>query len=145
MSPKNWAHIPCKWVLSYNEKNLTWWPKKPTWYWASSPHNNGFQCYNSLTNHSLLTCSTTKEANPFQGIPEIGKYWDNLTVIAQGLWKMPDGLFWICGKWDSLPLNRKLYYRDCQPRFFLFPTPKENNWKSLSLKSWGPEQREVSA
>jgi hypothetical protein len=56
---------PWKWVLSFNETNLTWQPKKPTWYWASSPPSKGSQCYKSLTNHSLLSCSTTNEANPF--------------------------------------------------------------------------------
>jgi hypothetical protein len=39
------------------------------------------------------------EANPFQGIPEIVKYWDHLTSTAPGWWKMPDELIWICGKW----------------------------------------------
>jgi hypothetical protein len=92
------GETPCKWVLSYNETNLTWWPDKSTWYWALSPPSNGSQCYKSLTNHSLLNCSTTNEANPFRGIPEMGKYWDNLTSTAPGWWKTPDGLFWIYRK-----------------------------------------------
>jgi hypothetical protein len=42
-------------------------------------------------------------------------------------------------------LDRKLYYRDCPAGFFFYPNPKENNWESLSLKPWGPEQREILA
>jgi hypothetical protein len=57
---------PCKRVLSYNETNLTWQPKKHTWYWASSPPNNGYKFHKSLTKHSLLNGSTTKRQIYFE-------------------------------------------------------------------------------
>jgi hypothetical protein len=117
----------CKWILSYNGTNLTWQPEKPTWYWASSSPNDGSQCYKSLTNHSLLSCSPTNEANPFRGIPEICKYWDHLTSTAPGWWKMPDGLFWICGNWaDSrLPPTSSCTIGIFQTRFFILPNSQE--------------------
>jgi hypothetical protein len=108
---------PWKWVLSFNETNLTWQPKKPTWYWASSPPSNGSQCYKSLTNHSLLNCSPTNEENPFRGIPEIGKYWDHLTSTAPGWWKNARWVILDIWKMGLLQtpshLDRKLYCRDC--------------------------------
>jgi hypothetical protein len=49
------------------------------WYWALPPLEYGSPCHDSPTNDSLLNFSTTGEANPFPGVPEIGKYWNNLT------------------------------------------------------------------
>jgi hypothetical protein len=61
-------------------------------HWKVVPN----QCHDYPTNDSLLNCSTTGKANPFQGIPEIGKYWNNLTNTDLVWWRAPDGLFWIC-------------------------------------------------
>jgi hypothetical protein len=51
--------------------------------------------YDKWVGEIPCNCSTANKANAFQGIPEIGKYWDNLTSTAPIWWKMPDGLLWI--------------------------------------------------
>jgi hypothetical protein len=52
-----------------------------------APIGKQSQCHNSPSNGSLLSCSTIGKANPFQSIPEIGKYWDNLTNPDPGWWR----------------------------------------------------------
>jgi hypothetical protein len=107
---KRVGETPCERVHSWNGTNVTWWPDEPKWYWTLSPSENGSQCHDSPTNDSLLNCFITSEVNPFQGISEIGKYWNNFTNTDPGWWRAPDGLFWICGKQaipNSLGLGRE--------------------------------------
>jgi hypothetical protein len=95
--------IPCKCELSYNETNLTWQPKKPP--------NNCSQCCKSLTNYSLFNGSTTNEANLLRGIPEIGKYRDNLTSTVPGGGKCQMGYSGYVENRptpDSLPLGQEV-------------------------------------
>ncbi|NXO28135.1 ENR1 protein, partial [Cisticola juncidis] len=75
----------------------------------------------------LFQCNDTGK-NPYVGIPEISKFWDNMDEQKLDYWKAPDGLFWICGKkaYPKLPLKWK---GSCTPGviqlgFFLLPGPE---------------------
>ncbi|NWT06601.1 ENR1 protein, partial [Mionectes macconnelli] len=64
--------------------------------------------------------------NPFSGISEISKLWENIDHI----WKAPDGVFWICGKRAYTLLPGK--WTGCctlglmEPGGFLLPLEKRN-------------------
>ncbi|NXN99195.1 ENR1 protein, partial [Rhinopomastus cyanomelas] len=51
----------------------------------------------------LFNCSKEVQ-NPYESIPEISQFWNNLANTQAGFWKAPDGLFWICGKRASSEL-----------------------------------------
>ncbi|NWX66731.1 ENR1 protein, partial [Promerops cafer] len=63
--------------------------------------------------------------NPYYGIPEISKFWENINNQRKEYWKAPDGLFRICGKraYPKLPPLWKGSYTlgIIQPGFFLLP------------------------
>ncbi|NWV13647.1 ENR1 protein, partial [Ptilonorhynchus violaceus] len=72
----------------------------------------------------LFLCKDTGK-NPYFGIPEVSKFWENIKHQGDDYWKAPDGLFWICGKraYPKLPPRWK---GSCtlgiiQPGFFLLP------------------------
>jgi hypothetical protein len=74
--------------------------------------------------------------NPFQGIPEIGKCWNNLTNTDPEWWRGVYGLFWVCGKraYTELPRTWK---GSCT--IGVTPTTKGNSWDFHFLKFWGLE------
>ncbi|NXF76975.1 ENR1 protein, partial [Sclerurus mexicanus] len=45
----------------------------------------------------LYKCVKPK-MNPFSGIREISKFWEDVNNVSKEFWNTPDGLFWICGK-----------------------------------------------
>jgi hypothetical protein len=139
------GETPCKRVHSWNGTNLTWWPDEPKWYWTLPPSENSPQCHDSPSNDSLLNCSTTGEMNPFRGVPEIDKYWNNLTNTDPGWWRAPDGLFWICGKWayTELPGTWKgsctIKSYSTYLGFFLLPNHQEEQMGVPLFELWGWE------
>ncbi|NWW40706.1 ENR1 protein, partial [Panurus biarmicus] len=76
--------------------------------------------------------------NPYFGIPEIAKFWENINQQKKnGYCKAPDGLFWICGKraYPKLPSQWK---GSCtlgiiQPGFFSFTRAKWGSSRATSL------------
>ncbi|NWV61777.1 ENR1 protein, partial [Malurus elegans] len=67
----------------------------------------------------------TAGKNPYPGIPEISKFWENINQQDNDYWKAPDSLFWICGK-KAYPKLPPQWKGSCtlgiiQPRFFLLP------------------------
>ncbi|NXA86877.1 ENR1 protein, partial [Melanocharis versteri] len=82
-----------------------------------------------MSDIKLFQCNDTGK-NPYFGIPEISKFWENINQQAKDYWKAPDGLFWICGKraYPKLPPRWK---GSCtlgiiQPGFFLLSKPDGN-------------------
>ncbi|NXX14336.1 ENR1 protein, partial [Podargus strigoides] len=74
--------------------------------------------------------------NPFSGVKDISRYWDNIENDREKFWKAPDGLFWICGRkaYPGLPSHWK---ESCtsgliQPGFFLLP-PKDGDELGVPL------------
>ncbi|NXC22245.1 ENR1 protein, partial [Corythaeola cristata] len=68
--------------------------------------------------------------NPFFGVKEVSRFWENIENTSEGFWKAPDGLYWICGRraYPELPPN---WGGSCtlgmiQPGFFLLP-PEEGD------------------
>ncbi|NXW31149.1 ENR1 protein, partial [Phaetusa simplex] len=65
---------------------------------------------------------------PYQNIPEISKFWDNIAEMQAEFWKAPERLFWICEKraYSELPSKWKgsCTLSIIQPGFFLLPGPK---------------------
>ncbi|NXH90055.1 ENR1 protein, partial [Edolisoma coerulescens] len=63
--------------------------------------------------------------NPYYSIPEISKFWENVTWNNKGYWKAPDGLFWICGEraYSKLPSwwRGRCTLGIVLPGFFLLP------------------------
>ncbi|NXP17029.1 ENR1 protein, partial [Scytalopus superciliaris] len=63
--------------------------------------------------------------NPFSGIEEISKFWEDIDNVSEDFWKAPDGLFWICGEKAYIILPKR--WTGCctlgiiQPGFFLLP------------------------
>ncbi|NXP18664.1 ENR1 protein, partial [Scytalopus superciliaris] len=45
----------------------------------------------------LYKCQKPK-MNPFSGVKEISEFWKDINNVSKGFWKVPNGLFWICGK-----------------------------------------------
>ncbi|NXC33106.1 ENR1 protein, partial [Campylorhamphus procurvoides] len=75
----------------------------------------------------LYRCKGTK-VNPFSGIREISKFWENIDNTFKEFWKVPDGIFWICGK-RAYTLLPERWAGCCtlgliQPGFFLLPLEK---------------------
>ncbi|NXS32266.1 ENR1 protein, partial [Pomatostomus ruficeps] len=78
----------------------------------------------------LFEC-VTRKPNPFQTVPHIAKFWDEIDNIGEGFWKAPNGLYWICGKKAYATLPR-LWSGTCtlgviRPSFFLLPLDSEQN------------------
>jgi hypothetical protein len=89
-----------------------------------------------------LKFSNTGKVNPFWGIPDTGKYWNNLINTDPGWWRAPDGLFWICGKWAYIKL-RRTWKESCtigliQSGFFLLPSLQGEQLGVPLLKTLGP-------
>ncbi|NWS23294.1 ENR1 protein, partial [Pachyramphus minor] len=77
----------------------------------------------------LYKCKAAK-VNPFSGIREMSKFWDNIDHISEEFWKASDGLFLICGKRAYTLLPGK-WTGSCtlgliQPGVFLLPLEKGN-------------------
>jgi hypothetical protein len=71
---------------------------------------NSSQYHDSPTDNTLLNCSTTCKENPFLGIPEIGKYLNNLTNTDLGWWRHQMDYFQYAGSeliLNSLGLGRE--------------------------------------
>jgi hypothetical protein len=105
------------------------------------PSENSPQCHDCPTNDSLLNCSTGK-ANPLQGIPEIGKYWNNLTNTDPEWWRASDGLFCVCGKLVHTKPPRT-WKGSCttgviQPGFFLLPNLQGEQQEAPLYETLGP-------
>ncbi|XP_063253201.1 endogenous retrovirus group 3 member 1 Env polyprotein-like isoform X1 [Prinia subflava] len=116
---------PCKRYKVSNGTSVWWIPEEPTMYWTQKKEKNGNCEYNNKIR--LFQCNDTGK-NPYVGIPEISKFWENMDEQKLDYWKAPDGLFWICGKraYPKLPPKWK---GSCtlgviQPGFFLLPGPE---------------------
>ncbi|NXC72033.1 ENR1 protein, partial [Anhinga anhinga] len=70
-------------------------------------------------------CNTTIKNPYYQNLPEISKFWENITAVHKGFWKAPKGLFWICRRRAYSEMPPK-WRGSCtlgviQPGFFLLP------------------------
>ncbi|NWW36101.1 ENR1 protein, partial [Panurus biarmicus] len=75
----------------------------------------------------LFWCNRSM-GNPFQGVENLKKFWENLPDITTN-WDTPEGMLWICGKraYSRLP---KDWRGTCtigiiQPVFFLLPKTQD--------------------
>ncbi|XP_039415851.1 suppressyn [Corvus cornix cornix] len=82
------GNIPCKRYKVSNKTSMWWVPEKPTWYWAQKK-GKGCIYDNEI---GLFQCNDTRK-NPYFGIPEISKFWENINQQEGDYWKAPDGLF----------------------------------------------------
>ncbi|XP_063213582.1 endogenous retrovirus group 3 member 1 Env polyprotein-like [Chroicocephalus ridibundus] len=140
---KSAGHSPCKRLQISNGTSTWWYPEKPKWVWALN--NNTGNCeYDSMTR--LFKCKK-RVLNPYQNIPEISKFWENIAEMQTEFWKAPEGLFWICGKraYSELPSKWK---GSCtlgiiQPGFFLMPGPKGDDLGVPVYESLKRTKREI--
>ncbi|KAF7479552.1 endogenous retrovirus group 3 member 1 Env polyprotein [Marmota monax] len=138
------GETPCNRILFWNS---TWWPKKPTWFWADKPHWLGIRgliCKKPLKKRVLFNCtsSDTNQISSFRSIPEIHKFWSN---PASSNWKAPDGLFWICGKkaYTHLPTNWRgtCTIGTIKPGFFLLPNTTGKDLGIPLYEDLGPRKK----
>ncbi|NWI48104.1 ENR1 protein, partial [Picathartes gymnocephalus] len=80
--------------------------------------------------HQLYEC-LGENINPYQALPEVSKYWTNISNTNNDFWEAPKGLFWICGKTVYVKLPGK-WAGSCtigaiKPSFFLLPKKARPN------------------
>lgn len=81
--------------------------------------------------HKDLCQCVAKAKNPFKGIPEIARFWKEVTATAKKFWEAPDRLYWICGK-NAYVMLPEYWGGSCtlgaiKPSFFLLPRNQEKN------------------
>ena len=116
------GHTPCK-RYKVSNGTFTWWvPEKPAQDSGKTKEKN---C--KYNNKVKLFQSNDTNKNPYFGIPDISDFWENRNQQKFDCWRVPDGLFWICGKraYAKLPSHWK---GSCtpgiiHPGFFPLPEP----------------------
>ncbi|RMC02606.1 hypothetical protein DUI87_20761 [Hirundo rustica rustica] len=112
--------LMCKRYIIVINLSAKWVPKGPNKYWSTE---NTEKCiFNER--YELYEC-IDKAINPFWGIKELSRFWQQPFETREDYWEAPNHLFWICGDtaYTKLPGD---WSGSCtigiiKPAFFLLP------------------------
>lgn len=65
-------------MLFLNHRDLTWWPKAPSRYWANNAAANSSLCHSLSQNPTVTDCAIENGTvpNPFHAVPAVGTFWE---------------------------------------------------------------------